>query len=301
MSDSANPAPTLLDALQDAAVLVADRLGAATVSIGRDSRGSGIVIADGQVLTCAHNLRDRTTQVTFADGRAVQGSVLGADVEGDLAVLEVDTGGVPAVEWSPAGPTAGQVVFGVARGQGLRVTFGLVSGVERTFRGPRGRRITGSVEHTAPLARGSTGGALADASGRVVAVNTRRLGDRFALAQPADEALQARVARLAAGETPTRRRLGVALAPAHVARRLRASVGLAERDGLLVRGVEEGSPAAAAGIEAGDLLVTAAGRPLTSADDLFEVLHALDDGATLALGVVRGADERTVEVTFETA
>jgi serine protease Do len=301
MSDSANPAPTLLDALQDAAVLVADRVGPATVSIGRDGRGSGIVIADGQVLTCAHNLRDRTTQVTFADGRAVQGSVLGADVEGDLAVLEVDTAGVPAIEWAPAGPTAGQAVFGVARGQGLRVTFGLVSGVERTFRGPRGRRITGSVEHTAPLARGSTGGALADTSGRVVAVNTRRLGDRFALAQPADEALQARLSRLAAGESPTRRRLGVALAPAHVARRLRASVGLDDRDGLLVRGVEEDSPAAAAGIEGGDLLVSAAGRPLATADDLFEVLQAVEDGATLALGVVRGADERTVEVRFDAA
>jgi serine protease Do len=301
MSDSANPAPTLLDALSDAAVLVADRLGAATVSIGRDGRGSGIVIADGQVLTCAHNLRDRTTQVTFADGRAVQGTVLGADVEGDLAVLEVDTGDAPAIEWAPAGPSAGQVVFGVARGQGLRVTFGLVSGVDRTFRGPRGRRITGSVEHTAPLARGSTGGALADAAGRVVAVNTRRLGDRFALAQPVDEALQARIARLAAGETPTRRRLGVALAPAHVARRLRASVGLAERDGLLVRGVEEGSPAAAAGIESGDLLVSAAGRSLATADDLFEVLQDLGDATTLSLGVVRGADERAVEVSFETA
>src|SRR5215831_18513345 len=177
-----------LDELQDAARTVASRLGSTIVSIGRDGRGSGVVIADGQVLTCAHNLRDRTTQVSFADGRT-----------------------------APAGD--GQVVCGAARGQGLRVTFGLVSGTDRTFRGPRGRRVTGSVEHTAPLARGSTGGALADAQGRVVGINTLRLGDRFALAQPADQAFQDRVARLAAGETPTRRRLGVALAPPHVTRR----------------------------------------------------------------------------------
>src|SRR5262249_20517561 len=250
-----------LDELQTAARTVATRLGPATVSIGRDGRGSGVVIAEGQVLTCAHNLRDRTTQVTFADGRTAQGTVLGADVDGDLAVLEVDTAGATPTEWAPAAPSDGQVVFGAARGrQGLRVTFGLVSGTDRTFRGPRGRRLSGSVEHTAPLARGSTGGALSDAEGRVVGINTLRLGDRFALAQPADEALRARVAKLAAGETPSRRRLGVALAPAHVARRLRASVGLPERDGLLVRAVEDGSPAAAAGIEAGDLLVTAAGR-----------------------------------------
>jgi S1-C subfamily serine protease len=290
---------TALDELQDAARTVATRLGPATVSIGRDGRGSGVVIADGQVLTCAHNLRDRTTQVTFPDGRADQASVLAADVEGDLAVLAVDTTGTTPAEWAPAPPSDGQVVFGVARGQGLRVTFGLVSGTDRTFRGPRGRRLSGSVEHTAPLARGSTGGALADAAGRVVGVNTLRLGDRFALAQPADEALQARVARLAAGEAPARRRLGVALAPAHVARRLRSSVGLPERDGLLVRGVEDGSPAAAAGIESGDLLVTAGDRVLQSADDLFEVLEAHAEADTLTLGVVRGSDERSVLVRFD--
>ena len=289
-----------LDELQHAAQTVAARLGAATVAIGRDGRGSGLVIADGRVLTCAHNLRDRTTQVTFADGRAAQATVLGADIEGDLAVLDVDTAGAPAIEWAPSPPTDGQVVFGAARGRAFRVTFGLVSATERTFRGPRGRRIAGSVEHTAPLARGSTGGALADAEGRVLGVNTLRLGDRFALAQPATDALRARVDRLAAGETPTRRRLGVALAPAHVARRLRASVGLPERDGLLVRGVEDGSPAAAAGIEAGDLLVSAAGRDLHSADDLFEVLEASADAATLTIATVRGAEDRTAEVRFDT-
>ena len=293
---------SVLDELQQAATTVVDRLGGATVAIGRDQRGSGMVIAAGQVLTCAHNLRDRTTEVTFADGGRAQATVLGLDADGDLAVLEVDTGAITPAAWAPADvpPQPGQVVFGVARRDGLRVTFGLISGTERTFRGPRGRRIAGSIEHTAPLARGSTGGALADAQGRVLAINTVRLGDRFALAQPADAALQALVARLAAGESPSRRRLGVALAPAHIARRLRRSVGLPERDGLLVRGVEDGSPAQAAGIEAGDLLVAAGGRNLATADDLFEVLEALTGDAGLRLTVVRGSDERDVEIAFST-
>ena len=88
-------------------------------------------------------------------------------------------------------PPLGQVVFAAARGRhGLRVSFGLVSGTGRSFRGPRGRRIAGSVEHTAPLARGSSGGPLVDAEGRLLGINTRRLGDGFYLAMPADAALR---------------------------------------------------------------------------------------------------------------
>ena len=106
-----------LDELQQAVTTVAERLDAATVAVGRDRRGSGVVIADGRVLTCAHNLRDRTTEVTFADGRQAQASVVGVDADGDLAVLEVDTAGVAPAEWSPAadGVAPGQAVFGVAR------------------------------------------------------------------------------------------------------------------------------------------------------------------------------------------
>jgi S1-C subfamily serine protease len=289
----------VLEELQAAAGRVTERIGPATVTIGRDRRGTGVVIGDGRVLTNAHNLRDRTTQVTFADGRAAQAEVLGADGEGDLAVLAIDTAGLTPAEWSTEEPATGQIVFAAGRGrQGLRVTFGVVSGVDRVFRGPRGRRITGSVEHTAPLARGSSGGPLADADGRLLGINTHRLGDGFYLAIPADATLRDRVDQLAAGESPTRRRLGIAVAPSHLARRLRRAVGLPERDGLLVRGVEDGSPAAAGGVSAGDLIVAANGTDVRNADDLWAVLD--DSGDAVELAIVRGADELTVRVTFET-
>jgi len=289
---------SVIEELQTAAATVAERIGAATVAIGRDRRGTGIVFADGQVLTNAHNLRDRTTEVTFPDGRTAQGEVLGADQEGDLVVLAVDTTGAAAPEWATAEPVLGQVVFAAARGRhGLRVSFGLVSGTGRSFRGPRGRRIAGSVEHTAPLARGSSGGPLVDAEGRLLGINTRRLGDGFYLAMPADAALRERVERLAAGEAPVRRRLGIAVAPPFVARRLRRAVGLPERDGLLVRGVEDDSPAAAAGLMTGDLVVSANGRELHAPDDLWAVLDGLD-GGVVSVGIVRGVDELTVEVTL---
>jgi serine protease Do len=116
------------------------------------------------------------------------------------------------------------------------------------------------------------------------------------LALPADAALQARVEALARGDAPTRPRLGVALAPPRASRRLRAAVGLPEREGLLVRGVEPDSPAANAGLERGDLLVAAGGRALHGFDDLFDALEAADGELTLT--VVRGTDEREVATRF---
>jgi serine protease Do len=100
------------------------------------------------------------------------------------------------------------------------------------------------------------------------------------------------------GENAERPRLGIGIAPSQVARRMRRAVGLAERDGVLVREVEQGSPAAVAGIAEGDLIVEAAGRPIREPDDVYDVLGAVKSGSTLSLRVVRGADERTIEVNL---
>ncbi len=294
---------TIIDDLSQAARDAATAIEPSVVSIGRAGRGTGLVIGEGLVLTNAHNLRDRTTLVSFADGRAAQGTVVGADLDGDLAVLAVDTGGTAPVSWAETAPERGDLVFAVGRGgHRFRLSLGVVSATEQAFRGPRGRRIDGSLEHTAPLARGSSGGAVLDRHGAVVAVNTSRLGEGFYLAIPADADLRARIDRLARGEAPQRRSLGVALAPPRVTRRLRASVGLSERDGLLVRAVDPGSPAAAAGIAQGDLIVGAAGSPVASVDDLHRALDAVGDGTGdgLELRVVRGEEERVVAVSFST-
>jgi serine protease Do len=288
---------SVIDELQTAISTVAESVGPSIVGIGRGTRGSGVVIADGKVLTNAHNLRGDEVTVTFADGRRTRGTVAGWDGDGDLAVIDVDTAGATPVTWAEGADLAvGTAVFGASasHGGGTRVTFGLVSAVARAFRGPGGRRIDGSVEHTAPLASGSSGGALLSADGRLVGINTNRIGEGFYLALPADAALKSRVDALTRGESPTRTRLGVAVAPSHVARRLRRSVGLPERDGVLVRGVEDDSLAAAAGIEAGDLIVDIGGTAVADADDLYSALSAAK--APFAVSLVRGTEERTVQV-----
>ena len=286
-----------IDDIGAAVAAVAASTGSSVVSIGRNARGSGVVVADGQVLTNAHNLRGSEVTVTFADGRSTVGAVAGVDADGDLAVIKVDTSGAAALAWSDGNALAiGTPVFGAAAtvGGGVRVTFGIVSAVSRAFRGPGGRRIAGSVEHTAPMAPGSSGSALLDAKGKLIALNTNRIGEGFYLALPADAALKARVDALGRGERPERARLGVAIAPNHVARRLRRSVGLPERDGVLVRGVEDGSLAAAAGVEAGDLIVSAGGKSVANGDDLFDALGSLKP--PFEVGLVRGSEERTVTV-----
>jgi serine protease Do len=293
-------------ALQDTIAGAVERVGPSVVGLGRGwGLGSGVVIAEGQVLTNAHNLRRDEVAVAFADGRREGGELAGADPDLDLAVISVDTGDAPAVSWEPDGsPGIGTPVVALANpgGRGLRATLGFVSSEGRSFRGPRGRRVRGAIEHTAPLPRGSSGGPLVDAAGNLLGLNSLRLDGGLILALPATAAIKERALLLARGEAPAPHRLGVAVAPPRVARRLRRAVGLPEREGLLVRAVEDDGPAGRAGVERGDLIVAAAGKEIDGIEALYTALDAVPAaGGELELTVVRGTDERPVTVTFAAA
>src|SRR5256714_7970976 len=180
---------SVIEELQAAIEAVATTADPAVVGIGSYQRGSGAIIGDGRVLTNAHNIRGDEVTVTFSDGRSTRGRLAGIDVDGDLAVIEVDTGGAKGLEWGEGDALiVGSAVFGAAASPtgGTRVTFGTVSAVARAFRGPGGRRIAGSIEHTAPLAPGSSGGPILDGQGRLLGLNTNRLREGFYLALPAD-------------------------------------------------------------------------------------------------------------------
>lgn len=288
-----------MSALAELQQVVSDAAATVGPSVVAVGRGAGIVVGADRVLTNAHNITDTdTVPVQFADGSRRDGSLAAADVDGDLAVVTVATADAPAATFADAGPALGQAVvaFGAPRRGPSRVTVGFVSGVDRTFRGPRDRLVHGAVEHTAPLGRGSSGGPIVDAEGRVVGIDTHRRGDGFYLAIPASPALRERVDALGRGEAPVRRRLGIAVAPPEVARRLRAAVGLPPRDGVLVRDVEADGAGAAAGLRVGDLIVASGDRELTRPDDLLRLLDEAGPG-DLPLTVIRGADEVTLTVT----
>ena len=292
--------------LQAAIERTVERVGPGVVGFGRGwGRGSGVVVAPGRVLTTAHNLRTEEVTVNLRGGAREAGRVAGVDPDLDIAAVAVDTHDVEPVEWDPAlaSPAIGTpvIALGDPGGRGLRATPGFVSAEGRGIRGPSGRSIAGCIEHTAPLPRGSGGGPLVDLEGRLLGLNAVRLEGGLIVAFPANEQLADRAERLWSGDAARPVRLGVAIAPPRVARRLRRSVGLPQMDGLLVRSVADGSPAAAAGMERGDLIVAAARRPLNGVDDLYEALDSLAPGDALQLQVVRGTDERDVTVSFTAA
>ena len=285
-----------LDEITATIAAVAEKAGPAVVGVNR--HGTGVVVADGFVVTNAHNLRGEATYITFADGHGVTGNQAGVDLDGDLAVIAVDTSGTTPVEFSTTPVSVGELVVALSnpRGRGLRATIGTVSATGRGFRGPRGRRIPGSIEHTAPLARGSSGGPVLDREGRVVGVNTNRVQEGFYQAIASTEELTKRIGALSKGDVPARHRLGTAIAPPHVTSRLRGAAGLPEVEGLLVRSVEEASPADRAGLLRGDVLLSAGDIQLTSVDALYEALDL--DGDTLDLTIARAAEQLTVTVSF---
>jgi serine protease Do len=280
---------------------VAHEQGRSVVGVGRGWRvGSGAVIASDRVLTVAHRAADGVT-VTFSDGRVAEGEPVAADHDLDLAVVAVETGDASPLEWThtPDELAIGTpvVALGNPGGRGLRATLGFVAAADRGFRGPRGRRISGAVEHTAPLPRGSAGGPLFDEDGGLIGVNLLRLDGGLIVAASVAGGLREAVEGLLRGDQPARPRLGVAVAPPRVARRMRRAVGLPERDGVLVRAVEEGSPAARADIVRGDLIVTASGREVDGVDALHRALDdAAADGGGLKLTLVHGTDEREVDI-----
>jgi serine protease Do len=120
-----------------------------------------------------------------------------------------------------------------------------------------------------------------------------------AVATDAESARDVLAEALARGEARPPRRLGVAVAPSYVARRLRRAVGLPEQDGVLVRAVSEGSAAERAGIARGDLIVAAGGVEVTSIDELYRALDAVGPDDSLEVKLLRATEERTVNVSFD--
>lgn len=287
--------------LEKAAAAVREQALPAVVGVGdRWPSGSGIVFGEDLVVTSAHNVRSESPRIHFADGTERDATAVTADAAGDLAVITVATAGAGIAKWAASGPRLGTPVFAAANpgGRGPRLSFGVVSGEARSFRGPGGRPIAGGFEHTAPLPRGSSGGPVLTLAGELLGINTKRLGEGLYAALTADAGLRTRLEALARGEVVARPYLGLGLLPGEVARRLRSAVGLPERTGLLVQHLDEEGPAAQAGVLRGDLLTSAKGVPLARVEDLHRFLADSKPGDQVSLELVRGTEEKQLIATL---
>ena len=251
--------------------------------------GSGVVFTgDGFLLTNAHVVgRASGGTASFSDGTSVPFVVVGADPLSDLAVLRT-TGATPEpAELGEADQlVVGQLVVAVGNPLGLAgsVTAGVVSALGRSLPA-RGRLIEDVIQTDAALNPGNSGGALADAHARVVGINTAVAGVGLGMAVPVNATTRRIISALMHDGRVRRAYLGVVTMPGPVPAAWRERLG--RTTGLLVHEVVAGGPAARAGLRAGDLLLTAAGKPVKAAQDLQRLMFAEAIGRPLPITVMR--------------
>jgi S1-C subfamily serine protease len=260
---------------------------------GREGSGSAVVFTDdGFLLTNAHVIGSaRGGRAAFADGAETSFSVVGADRLSDLAVIRADGPTPPPATLGDSDAlVVGQLVVAVGNPLGLAgsVTAGVVSALGRSLAASDGeamRLIEDVIQTDAALNPGNSGGALADASGRVVGINTAVAGVGLGLAVPINETTQRIIGALMHDGRVRRAYLGLVTTPAPVPQALRDRTGV--RRALRVVEVVPRSPAARAGLRAGDLLLSAGGQAMVEAQSLQRLLFASAIGHPLQLTVLR--------------
>jgi serine protease DegQ len=290
----------LLAALSDGMADAVEKIGRTVVRVNARRRrpASGVVYAPDAVLTASHAVeREEDLTVATNDGRTLPARFVGRDPSTDLAALRVE--GLDAEVASPAEGTAriGQLALAVGspgRGEGPRASLGVVSSVGgpmRTWRGPRLERY---IQTDATPYPGFSGGPLIDARGNVLGIMTTGLARGAALAIPAE--LAWRVAKnLEERGSVKRGYLGILSQPVRLPDTQR--LGLTQRGGLLVVGVEEGSPAGRGGLIIGDIVATLDGQPVEDTEDLLVLLTGERVGREVEVKVVRGGELQTLQVT----
>ena len=259
---------------------------------GRRGEGAGsasVLSDDGFLLTSAHVVEGADhCEAAFTDGTETDVDVIGRDPLSDLAVLRARGAVPPAVNLGDAsGLRIGQLVVALGNPLGLAgsVTAGIVSGLGRSLPTRQGRVVDEVIQTDAALNPGNSGGVLADSRSRVVGVNTAVAGVGVGLAVPINASTRRIIDALMAGQRVRRAWLGIAGAQAPLPPPLAAKLG--RRNGLRVAQVISGSPAEAAGLRVGDMLVAAAGDPVPSSTVLQQRMGAEAIGRRVEITVWR--------------
>jgi len=323
-SSSAPVSPGTATAFTWTTVAAAVEPSVVTVAVS-DGEGSGVVLdTSGHVLTNNHVVAaagNGGITVTLSDGRAYPATVVGTDPTTDLAVLKLSTvpsGLTPATLGDSSTVRVGDAVMAIGNPLGLSdtVTTGIVSAVDRpvgtsSSETPSGagsgqRVVTNAIQTDAAINPGNSGGALVDTQGRVVGITSSiasltssasgsqsgSIGLGFAI--PVNQAKDVAQQLIATG-TAQHAYLGVGLSDGTV------TLDGAQRSAAMIGSVSAGTPAAGAGLAAGDAVTAADGAGITSADQLIGTIRARRPGTMVQLTVVRDGSSRTVSLTLTTA
>ena len=297
------PAPAPVGGFAD----VVERLGPSVVTVhaGGSGVGSGVVFQDDVVLTNEHVVSgERSVTVDYADGTSSAGTVLATDRVTDLAVIRTTRTGLPVPEYRTELPRPGEPVLAIGSPLGLEgtVTAGIVSALDREIpaSAPGSRALVDLIQVDAAISPGNSGGALLDATGRVIGINEAYIPPAagavsLGFAIPAATAVDVAEQLLADGRA-IHPFLGVSLA--RITPQIAEELGVPVRDGALVLAVQPGGPADAVGVRAGDVIVEFDRRSVATVEDLLDFLRDTTPGEEVPLTVARseGSKEITVVV-----
>uniref|UniRef100_UPI003341E3ED S1C family serine protease n=1 Tax=Castellaniella defragrans TaxID=75697 RepID=UPI003341E3ED len=264
------------------------------------SLGSGVIVrADGYILTNHHVIESADTiRVALYDGRQAPARLVGADPESDLAVLRIDLSDLPVIVFSPRGGVrVGDVVLAIGNpfGVGQTTTMGIVSALGRNHLGIN--IYENFIQTDAAINPGNSGGALIDTQGELVGINTAiysetggSLGIGFAIPAAAAHSVLEQII-----EHGSVRRGWLGLEPQDITPDLARVFHLREASGVIVARVLPRGPAAAAGIQVGDIVKTLDGEPVRDSVALLNRLAPLPQGTQVRLGLLRGGQALEVE------
>jgi S1-C subfamily serine protease len=292
-----------LQALSDGLTGAVERVARSVVALHARARipSSGVVWREGVVVAAHHTVkRDDDIKVTLADGGDARASVVGRDPSTDLVVLRLSDGATAApAEIVRDTPRVGQLALAVGRpgSDGPTASLGVVSAVGPSWRTWAGGEIDSFVRLDLAIYDGFSGGALVDAGGRVLGINSSTLARGLAVTVPAVTVERVAAQLLEKGRVE-RGYLGLAMHPVRVGAALATRLELRHDKGLLVAQVAPDSPADRAGVLVGDVIVAAEGRPVDDLDDLLALLAAERVGTSAGLRVVRGGTLVEVPVTI---
>lgn len=272
--------------------------------------GSGVIYsADGYIITNDHVVSQNgrpsdDIEVTFTTGEVVPAKIVGRDPYTDIAVIKVDKTGLPAATFAhTADIRIGEYAIAIGSPMDYRnsVTLGIVSGLGRTIEGSGSSSLVDLVQVDAAISPGNSGGAVLDASGRVIGIAVAYLppqqtgAENIGFAIPVDTAVSVAQELIEKG-TATHPYMGIQYLTVDSA--LQRQYGLSRSSGVLIAEVGHGTPAAQAGLQRGDIILSMDGQPITQEGEVVMVLRHKKPGDVLTVTVDRNGRELTFQVTL---